>query len=344
MSENLNQRALTILGGVIKEYIRTGAPIGSKFLTQSLAEELSSATIRNVLAHLQKSGFLQSPHTSAGRLPTDEGLRYFVSALLEQEELTDVQQNSIKERCLAVGCNLSRLLHRVTEVLADLSGSVSFLLIPSNERIIERIECVALERHKTVLMIVADKGYVETRIVWLPDYLPFEVFARTVAIVDKKFQGMCIGDLIKDLAKMCTPQGGDVVGCAQQIVAQVLCEWLAAEQTTDLIVQGGTSVEQRDVVWSALEMPAAWSSMLSVAESEGVHTFIGRSDMPFSREDVSFVLSGFREAKSGSRIGVLGVAGSRRLDYGRILPLVCYMNRILTGILNASDRGFWHEG
>ena len=112
----------------------------SQILKESLKDSISSATVRNILALLQKKGFVRAPHISSGRLPTDAGLRFFVRAMLNEQRLSGATRAYIEERCQAVGCNLAKSVRRATEVLSDLSGCVGLMLVPSHKRVIERID------------------------------------------------------------------------------------------------------------------------------------------------------------------------------------------------------------
>ena len=164
----LNPRSFEILRHIVDTYVQTGEPTGSLTLAERLGNTLSSATIRNVMARLEDLGLLYSPHVSAGRLPTEEGLRFFVQGLLEGTDLSDADRQLIEERCQEKNLSLLDLLSEVSTVLSGLSKSAGLVIIPKEEKILKHIEFIAIDPQCALAIMVTEEGDVENRLLELP--------------------------------------------------------------------------------------------------------------------------------------------------------------------------------
>lgn len=343
MNEELSVRALEVFDLVVRVYMQTGVPIGSEVLKEQLEESVSSATIRNILALLQKKGFVRAPHISSGRLPTDEGLRFFVDAMLAPSQLSLQERRYIDERCYAVGCNLSKSVRRATEVLSDLSGCVGLMLVPRHERIIEHIDCVPLSDGKIVMLIVGDKGYVENRIMWLPPLVTFASFKETVAIFNSHFSGHTLEEISDKIQNGCLAQNNDMRVMAQHVIMQGLGAWFETERSMKIELTDNGQLEDEKMMYDMaqlvddLKKESIMKNMLRSVHLGKVQTFIGAMKQNFTREGCALVLSGIPCMRTGERLGVLGVVGHRRMDYARAISLVGYTAQTVTSILNTNE-------
>ncbi|MEA2851483.1 MAG: heat-inducible transcriptional repressor, partial [Rhodospirillaceae bacterium] len=168
----LNERAREVLRHVVESYVETGEPVGSRALTRKLTEALSPATIRNIMADLQDLGLLYAPHTSAGRLPTDAGLKLFVNGLLEVGNLSEEERESIEVRCAAAGRGVNEALEQATTLLSGLSRCASLVMAPKTEQPLKHIEFVNLGPGRALVVTVTQSGHVENRLIDVPLGLP----------------------------------------------------------------------------------------------------------------------------------------------------------------------------
>ena len=168
----LNERAREVLRQVVESYVETGEPVGSRALTRKLTEALSPATIRNIMADLQDLGLLYAPHTSAGRLPTDAGLRLFVNGLLEVGNLSEEERESIEARCAAAGRSVNEALEQATTLLSGLSRCASLVMAPKTEQPLKHIEFVNLGPGRALVVTVTQSGQVENRLIDTPVGMP----------------------------------------------------------------------------------------------------------------------------------------------------------------------------
>ncbi len=342
---DLNRRVLEVFELVVRVYMQTGSPTGSDILKQHLSETVSSATIRNILALLQKKGFVRAPHISAGRLPTDQGLRFFVEKVVGPKDILSVEEEEyIQQSCRSVGYNLAKSVRRATEILAELSGCSGLMLIPAEDRVIEHIECVPLKKQKVLLVIVGDKGYVDTQMMWLPPFVSFDFLHNTIKIFNSRFAGQTLQEIVSQIQIGCLPQKKSARTLVQRIILNALAGWLETERKMKLETSRMLNVlqEGQDPTESALDIlkkqEALEDLMASVAPGS-VNTYIGASGWKFTQDNVSFVLAGVPCMRTQSKLGVLGVVGHKRMDYGKVIPLVRYVVQVMADILNENDEG-----
>ena len=172
----LNKRSRDIFSTIVDAFLETGEPIGSKTLSQKLKTSLSPATVRNVMADLEDAGLLYSPHTSAGRLPTDAGLRMFVDGLLELGNLTKDDKSDLEGRFAGTGKSFSEVLEEATSTLSGLSNCAGIVLAPKIEAPLKHIEFFNLNPGRALVVLVTADGIVENRIIEVPKDIPPSVF------------------------------------------------------------------------------------------------------------------------------------------------------------------------
>src|SRR5262245_38866380 len=190
----LNERAREVLRHVVEGYVETGEPVGSRALTRKLTETLSPATIRNIMADLQDLGLLYAPHTSAGRLPTEAGLRMFVNGLLEVGHLAEDERASIESRCAAVGRSVQEALEQATSLLAGLSRCAGVVLAPNTEQALKHIEFVNLGPCRALVVMVSQSGAVENRIIEVPLGLPASVLVEASNYLASRIVGRTLDE------------------------------------------------------------------------------------------------------------------------------------------------------
>lgn len=334
----LNERAREVLRLVVESYVETGEPVGSRALTRKLTETLSPATIRNIMADLQDLGLLYAPHTSAGRLPTDAGLRLFVNGLLEVGNLSEEERESIEARCAAVGRSMNEALEQATSLLSGLSRCASIVMAPKTEQPLKHIEFVNLGPGRALVVTVTQSGQVENRLIETPIGMPASALAEASNYLNAKLSGRTFDEarrLILDDLKLKRAELNELTA---RVIESGLATW-AGEPGGALIVRGQArlleditaiaDLERVRALFDALERGESFARLLELANgAAGVQIFIGADNPMFANTGCSMVVAPFRDSQERI-LGAIGVIGPTRLNYARIIPLVDYTARTI---------------
>jgi heat-inducible transcriptional repressor len=334
----LNERAREVLRHVVEGYVETGEPVGSRALTRKLTETLSPATIRNIMADLQDLGLLYAPHTSAGRLPTDAGLRLFVNGLLEVGNLSEEERESIEARCAAVGRSMNEALEQATSLLSGLSRCASIVMAPKTEQPLKHIEFVNLGPGRALVVTVTQSGQVENRLIETPLGMPASALAEASNYLNAKLSGRTFEEarrLILDDLKLKRAELNELTA---RVIESGLATW-AGEPGGALIVRGQArlleditviaDLERVRALFDALERGESFARLLELANgAAGVQIFIGADNPMFANTGCSMVVAPFRDSQERI-LGAIGVIGPTRLNYARIIPLVDYTARTI---------------
>lgn len=334
----LSERAREVLRLVVESYVETGEPVGSRALTRKITETLSPATIRNIMADLQDLGLLYAPHTSAGRLPTDAGLRLFVNGLLEVGNVSEEERESIEVRCAAVGRSMNEALEQATTLLSGLSRCASVVMAPKTEQPLKHIEFVNLGPGRALVVTVTQSGQVENRIIDTPVGLPGSVLVEATNYLNARLSGRTFEDarrLILEDLKLKRAELNDITA---RVIESGLATW-AGEPGGNLIVRGQArlleditaiaDLERVRLLFDALERGESFARLLELANvAAGVQIFIGADNPLFANTGCSMVVAPFRDSQERV-LGAIGVIGPTRLNYARIIPLVDYTARTI---------------
>jgi heat-inducible transcriptional repressor len=334
----LNERAREVLRLVVESYVETGEPVGSRALTRKITETLSPATIRNIMADLQDLGLLYAPHTSAGRLPTDAGLRLFVNGLLEVGNLSEEERESIEARCAAVGRSMNEALEQATTLLSGLSRCASIVMAPKTEQPLKHIEFVNLGPGRALVVTVTQSGQVENRLIDTPPGMPGSALAEASNYLNARLSGRTFEEarrLILDDLKLKRAELNEITA---RVIESGLATW-AGEPGGALIVRGQArlleditaiaDLERVRALFDALERGESFARLLELADgAAGVQIFIGADNPMFANTGCSMVVAPFRDSQERI-LGAIGVIGPTRLNYARIIPLVDYTARTI---------------
>ena len=334
----LNERAREVLRHVVEGYVETGEPVGSRALTRKLTETLSPATIRNIMADLQDLGLLYAPHTSAGRLPTEAGLRLFVNGLLEVGNISEKERESIEAQCAAAGRSMNEALEQATSLLSGLSRCASVVMAPKTEQPLKHIEFVNLGPGRALVVTVTQSGQVENRLIDTPVGMPASVLQEASNYLNARLTGRTFDDarrLILEDLKMKRAELNEVTA---RVIESGLATW-AGEPGSALIVRGQArlleditaiaDLERVRQLFDALERGESFARLLELANTaSGVQIFIGADNPLFANTGCSMVVAPFRDSQERI-LGAIGVIGPTRLNYARIIPLVDYTARTI---------------
>ncbi len=341
MISELNERSREIFRHIVDAYVETGEPIGSRTLARRLGMSLSPATIRNVMADLEDAGLLHAPHTSAGRVPTDAGLRLFVNGLLEVGALTAAERAAIDVQCAAAGRSLSQFLEEATSTLSGLSRCAGLVLAPKVDAGLRHIEFVQLGPGRAMVVLVTENGLVENRIIEVPVGMPPATLAQASNYLSARLVGRTLGEARAAAADEVEAHRAQLDELTTRVVEAGLATWAGPNlnQGSTLIVRGQANLlgdvtaladlERIRALFQALEAKEAMVKLLDAAnQADGVQIFIGAENDLFSLAGCSVVIAPYTNARE-QIIGAIGVIGPTRINYARIIPLVDYTAKLI---------------
>ena len=339
----LDPRAAAVLREIVEQYVGTGEPVGSRTLARRLPLSLSPATIRNVMADLTDAGLLFAPHTSAGRLPTNAGLRLFVDGLLQFGDLAAEDRDSITRQLGAHGRSLQDTLADASAMLSGLSQAAGMVLAPKSDGAIKHIEFASLGSGRALVILVAADGQVENRVIEIPPGLPPSALTEAANYLNARAAGRTLADIRRRVSEEMASDRGQLDQLAAVVVEAGLATWTDSGRGGSLIVRGQsrllsdvTQIENLaaiQVLFERLETQETMLRLLELAEqSDGVRIFIGAESPVFGTSGVSMIVAPARNA-ADRIVGAIGVIGPTRINYGRIIPVVDYTARVIGRLL-----------
>jgi heat-inducible transcriptional repressor len=341
----LNDRSREIFRQIVESYLITGEPVGSRHLSRILPMTLSPASIRNVMADLEAAGLIFAPHTSAGRLPTETGLRFFVDAMMEIGDVTSDERARIEAqmRAAASGHTLETALAEASALLSGVSRGAGVVVTSKFNARLKHIEFVRLDPTRALVVLVSEDGSVENRLLDLPAGLPAGALVEAGNFLNARIQGKTLGDLKGEIQSRREDMERELDTLTARLVEAGLATTVGPADSRQLIVRGQANLlddlkaaedlERIRLLFSDLETQTDVIDLLSRAEGgEGVRIFIGSENKLFSLSGSSMIAAPFRDG-SQKIVGVLGVIGPTRLNYARIVPMVDYTAKVISRIL-----------
>ena len=344
----MNDRSREVFRRVVEAYLASGDPVGSRTLTRTLSEKVSAATIRNVMQDLEYLGLLDSPHVSAGRVPTQAGLRMFVDGLLEMSDLQSDDRRKIDETLGTNTGDVAGMLDRIGSALSGVTHGASLVLTPKHEAPIKHIEFVHLAQDRALVVLVFADGHVENRIFNPPPGQTPSSMREAANFLNALVEGRTLSELTTVISKQIETRRREIDSLAHQLVESGIAVWQGQGETHErLIVRGRANLlsggeeeaglERIRTLFDDLERKRDIAEFLELAEQgEGVRIFIGSENKLFSLSGSSLVVSPYMNADR-KIIGAVGVIGPTRLNYGRIVPIVDYTAQLVGRMI--SDRG-----
>ena len=338
----LNERSREIFRLIVDTYFETGEPVGSRTLSRRLGQ-LSPATIRNVMADLEELGLLFAPHTSAGRLPTDLGLRLFVDGLMELGGLTEAERAAIDGQCQSIGRSMPEVMEQASTMLSGLSHCAGLVVAPKSERPLKHIEFVHLGPGRALVVLVTEGGMVENRVIDVPLGLPPSSLVEATNYLTQRLAGRTIPTARSEIVRDLEGQRAELDVLTRKVVEAGLATWSDGSSQSALIVRGQSNLldnvtEMADLerlrgLFSALEAKEQLLKLLEAADAaEGVKIFIGAEIDLFGLAGCSAVISPYHDSQR-RLIGAVGVIGPSRINYARIIPMVDYTAKVIGRIL-----------
>ena len=331
---DLDQRSREIFRTIVEAYVDTGEPIGSRTLSRRIGMSLSPASIRNVMADLEELGLLRAPHTSAGRLPTDSGLRLFVDGLLEAGALSADERKRIDAECAGAGRGPQDVLETATAMLSGLSSCAGLVLAPKRENPLKHIEFVHLGPGRALVVTVDSAGAVENRVIEAPIGTPPSALVEASNFLSARLLGRTLIEARDEILTEISVERAEVDALASKVIEAGLASWAGGEAGGSLILHGRHNllddVQALDdlarirSLFETLERKETMLKLVDAAEDgEGVRIFIGAETELFGLAGCSVVIAPYKD-QDKNLVGAIGVVGPTRLNYARIIPMVDY--------------------
>ncbi|MBS0271153.1 MAG: heat-inducible transcriptional repressor HrcA [Proteobacteria bacterium] len=338
--QELDKRSREVFRHIVDAYVETGEPVGSKSLSGRLDESLSPATIRHVMADLEAAGLLYAPHTSAGRLPTEAGLRLFVHGILEVGDLTPQEQKEIEHHCKTTGKSFSNVLEDATKTLSGLSRCAGIVLAPKSESILKHIEFVKLSPERVLVVLITEDGLVENRIIETPPGIPPSSLIEAGNYLNNRLAGKTLNEAKAQILGELEDNKTQLNLLSSKVVEEGLAVWAGKGTATSLIIRGQSNllqdvrhIQELDRIRTLFEALDTQKELLELLDAsiaaEGVQIFIGSESSLFQLSGCSLIVSPY-STDNGRIVGAIGVIGPARLNYSRIIPMVDYTAKLIS--------------
>jgi heat-inducible transcriptional repressor len=344
MITELNTRSREILRLVVESFVETGGPVGSRQLAKRLSDQLSPASVRNVLADLEDMGLLYAPHTSAGRMPTEAGLRLFVDGLLQLGPLSQEERARIEEGCAASGRSVGQLLEEAGQVMSGLSRYAGLVMAPKMDSRLKHIEFVSLGPGRALVVMVTEDGLVENRVIALPEGLLPASLTEATNYLTARLVGRTLGEARAALDADIAQTRREIEALTAKVVEAGYATWVdVASGDGVLIVKGQANLlndveavgdlERIRALFTALERKEGLMRLLEATDrGEGTQIFIGAHSELFSLSGCSLIIAPFSN-REDNIVGAIGVIGPTRMNYARIIPMVDYTAKVVGRLL-----------
>ena len=334
----LTDRARDIFRLVVEDFLDSGQPVGSKTLAANAQVNLSPASIRSVLSDLEQLGLLAAPHTSAGRMPTDLGLRLFVDGMMQVAEPTAQEREAI-ERQLAQPGPIEQALEKTSGILSSISNAAGMVMVPQRDPLLAQMNIVPLDDRRALAVVVGQDGHVENRVLELPPGIAPAALQQATNYITARLAGRTLGEAGAAMRAEIASGQSQLDDASRLLVETGLAVWSEdAGKRPVLIVRGQANlldetalmdIERVRSLIDDLENKQSIAQLLdSAREAESTRIFIGSENRLFAHSGSSVIAAPYRD-RDGKVVGVLGVIGPTRLNYARVVPIVDFTARSL---------------
>ncbi len=336
---DIDERSRDIFRRLVETYLSTGEPVGSRTLSNDRSVEVSAATIRNIMSDLTDAGLLHAPHISAGRLPTELGLRLFVDGLMQVGELTNEERRAIETE--TAGSDIEALLESAATRMSGLTQSASLVVTQKSDAPLRHIEFVATGPGNALAVLVYEDGRVENRALETPDDLPASALIAAGNYLNARLRGRSLSETREGILNEIVTHRAELDELTARLVRQGVAD-LSGSDDSSLIVRGTGhlldesalgDIERVRKLFDDLERKRDVIDLLSAAkDGPGVKIFIGSETQLFSLSGSSVIAAPYRD-ESRKIVGVLGVIGPTRLNYAKVIPIVDYTAEVVSRLL-----------
>jgi len=337
----MDERKQQILQALIQDYIATGDPVGSRTIARKYDFGVSSATIRNEMADLEEMGFIEQPYTSAGRVPSQTGYRYYVDFLMKRRPLSGDVKKQIKGSIVDKMRETDSIIHVASKLLSQLTSYTALAVAPSFEKnSLRYIQLLPIEGNKIVLVIVLDNGHVEHRTMDVPDSLKGEDFQYISSILNKNLKGLSFAQWKSGMLQGIHFEVGYQKKLLNQVILMI--ESALKKEYESKVYLGGTlnilnqpefkDVEKVKVIMELLEEDKILKEVLNTDQKSGVTVRIGTENVHEGMKNCSLVTATYE--LNGRVIGTLGVLGPTRMEYSNAFNIVEFITMAITEGIN----------
>jgi len=345
MIQELNERSREIFRILVDEYVATGEPVGSRTISRRLPAQLSAASVRNVMADLEELGLLASPHASAGRVPTESGLRLFVESLLRVGDLSAEEREAIEGACESAGRSYDDVFGAASSLLSGLSRHAGVVVAPKQEAPFRHVEFVSLAPERALVIVVLESGAVENRVLDLPPGITPASLVRAGSYLSARLAGRSFEVAWAEVTRELARHEAELDEISQGVVEAGLATWSGGdgEEPATLIVRGQANllndvralsdIERIRELFDKLDQSRHMMRLLELAhDAPGVSIFIGADNGLFQLSGCSTIVAPVND-QTGRFVGALGVIGPMRMNYAWIIPMVDYTSRVVSRLL-----------
>lgn len=343
--KGLDERSGEIFRRIVDSYLSSGEPLGSRSLSRLLPMSLSPASVRNVMSDLEELGLIYSPHTSAGRLPTQLGLRFFVDAFMQVGDLSENERLDIERQLRPRNRYLpvESALTEASQMLSSASRGAGLVITAKSDTMVKHVEFVRLSPEKALAVIVGDQDDVENRIISLPSGITSSQLTAAANFLNAHLSGLSFGEARARIDKLKEIIRAELDQLSSDLVERGLAMWsgdagdgrsaqLIVRGRSNLLdgVEGAEDIERLRMLFDDLEKKESLSDILNLAEAgQGVRIFIGSENTLFSMSGSSLIVAPYRNGENRI-IGAVGVIGPTRLNYSRLVPMVDYTAQLMS--------------
>jgi heat-inducible transcriptional repressor len=345
---DLNDRSVEIFRSIVESFLETGEPVGSRNISRHLPMTLSPASVRNVMSDLEEAGLIVQPHTSAGRLPTEIGLRMFVDGLLQVGDLTKEERQSIEKQISNDVQNkpVEDMLTEAGELLSGLSQCAGIVLTDKQIKSLKQIEFVRLEAGKALVVLVGEDNNIENRIIEIPHDLPQSALVEASNYLSTRLQGRTLDEAKLYIQEELRTQAAELDQLTTKLIQSGVALWSGEDNGKKSLIVRGRSKLIEDInaadelervrkLFDDLETKNELVNLLSASdEASGVRIFIGSENKLFSLSGSSIVAAPFKDSDRNI-VGVMGIIGPTRLNYARIIPMVDYTAKLMSRLISS---------
>lgn len=342
-TEDLNEREKTVLRYIVQQFILSAAPVGSRLLTKKYDIGISPATVRNIMSDLEDSGFINHPHTSAGRIPTDKGYRLYVDSLMDIQKLSSIEKEKINQQLETHFTETDELLNITAKLLSSITNQLACVLYPNLDTgVLEKIQLIILTSNRIMVVLSIKSGLVKTITLELSYSISEEKLLAIQQILNERLSGLKLSEIrstvrerLKDISTNDKPMLTMFIDSADKIFKEIKTD-------NKVLITGAKNLmkqpefENPEKVHSVVELIEEKDFIIHFFEknneisNQNVFITIGSENQSDKLEEYSLVT---KEYKAGEMVGKLGVVGPKRMEYSKIVAIVDYVSKMLTDYL-----------
>ena len=340
----LNDRSKLIFKKLVESYLKTGSPAGSETIMRMGGLDLSSASIRSILSDLQKEGLLYAPHRSAGRMPTEKGMRFFVDGLLEFGRISKTDKENIKQQCSTKGKSFEEVLDVASKAISGLSNYAGIVIAPKFQKNLKHLEFIRLNKSQLMLILAYENGEVENRIVEDGGKYNNSLLTQASNYLTSKFTNKNISQIKKSIQSEIKISQTQLEIISTKLVKKGIIENPPDVENPYIFLHGQSNLLKDEIIskdldqirslFDEIEKKSSFVEILENAgKAKGVQIFIGSKNFLFKHSGLSMVMAPYKN-NDQEIIGAIGVVGPTRLNYSKIVPLVDYTSKIIGKVID----------